>query len=74
MSEIQKEMAEMLERAKTLDESVRQFCTDRRFPEYCRLMEIRAINRELLDMAQKVDRTRIHFLSTRQLEPIELLD
>ena len=73
-SVIQNEMAELSARINTLNESIRQLVTDKRLPEYSRLMEIRATNRELLDIAQKIDRTRIHYLKTRQLQPIDQIN
>ena len=73
-SVIQIEIAEMSARVNTLNESIRQLVTDKRLPEYSRLMEIRATNRELLDIAQKIDRARIHYLMTRQLQPLDQID
>ena len=71
---IQNEMAEMSERITVLSESIRQLVTDKRLPENSRLMEIRATNRELMDIAGKVDRTRIHLLTCRQLQPLDKSD
>lgn len=70
-NDIQKEIEEMLRRMEALTESIRVFVCDRRLPENTRLMEIRATNRDLLDIAQKVQHINQHLLKAYDLEPLD---
>lgn len=71
---IQGEISEMLQRMETLTEDVRVLACDRRLPEYSRLMEIRATNRDILEISLKIQKINKHLLKTYNLEPLESIE